>query len=251
MIVKLVSITEFLGLPDELGEARSDQLKGTTGENIVECAGRTCYDSFGTGRDSAAYHGHIKEVGHGSVTEHSALGFYIEGISRGCSHELVRHRAGCAISQRSTRYVDESESDWSYHPLLLEYWKQDGVSYLQTKQVEAICRKQYKSLSDDLFTWLVGRGIDKFTARKQARGAARCVLGTALSTALIWTANIRALRTFLEQRANPAADAEIRVLANKVYTLCLERLPSYFNDYTKVECTDGIGFGLTTPHRKI
>lgn len=251
MIVQLVSITNFLALPDDLGEAREDQLQGTTGENIVECAGRTCYDSFGTGRNSAEYHKHIKEVGHGSVTEHSSLGFYIAGISRGCSHELVRHRAGCAISQRSTRYVDESESDWSYHPLLLEYWKNNAQSYLETKQVESLCRQQYKSLNDDLFKWLTEKGIDKFTARKQARGAARCVLGTALSTALIWTANIRALRTFLEQRANAAADAEIRVLANMIYVECMKKLPNYFNDYTKGDCPDGIGFSLTTPYRKI
>lgn len=48
--------------------------------------------------------------------------------SRGCSHELVRHGDFTAISQRSTRYVDESTSQWICHPLLEDYlgWR-DGV----------------------------------------------------------------------------------------------------------------------------
>ncbi len=66
------------------------------GEHLVEVAGRTCYMSFVKPRPGGnkAYLGHILEVGHGSVLEHAAWNFVFVGISRACTHELVRHRAG-------------------------------------------------------------------------------------------------------------------------------------------------------------
>ena len=35
---------------------------------------------------------HIIDVGHFSVLEHASVSFYITGISRSCTHELIRHR---------------------------------------------------------------------------------------------------------------------------------------------------------------
>jgi len=65
-------------------------------EHLVEVAGRTCYMSFARPRPGGnkAYIDHILEVAHGSVLEHAAWNFLVVGISRSCSHELVRHRAG-------------------------------------------------------------------------------------------------------------------------------------------------------------
>lgn len=79
-------------------------------EVLSEVAGRVCYLSFAKPRPggNAAYLGHIKEVGHGSVLEHAVWSFLVTGVSRSFSHELVRHRAGFAYSQLSQRYVDES-----------------------------------------------------------------------------------------------------------------------------------------------
>src|SRR6516225_8066446 len=78
------------------------------GESLTEIAGRLCYMSFARPRPGGnqAYLGHILEVGHGSVLEHAVWSFIFTGISRSCSHELVRHRAGWAYSQLSQRYVD-------------------------------------------------------------------------------------------------------------------------------------------------
>src|SRR5438128_2713835 len=66
------------------------------GEKLAEVAGRTCYLSFAKPRPGGnhAYLGHILEVGHGSVLEHAVWDFVFTGISRSCSHEVVRHRAG-------------------------------------------------------------------------------------------------------------------------------------------------------------
>jgi thymidylate synthase (FAD) len=68
------------------------------GEHLAEVAGRTCYMSFARPRPGGneAYIKHILEVGHGSVLEHAVWNFIFTGISRSCSHELVRHRAGWA-----------------------------------------------------------------------------------------------------------------------------------------------------------
>src|SRR5690606_6314298 len=78
------------------------------GELLVEVAGRTCYKSFGTGlnanltrvrADHAEYIGNILATKHGSVLDHAGATVGFAHVSRIFTHELVRHRAGCAYSQ--------------------------------------------------------------------------------------------------------------------------------------------------------
>ena len=52
----------------------------------------------------------VLDSGHQSIAEHVYFTFAIEGISRACSHQLVRHRAGIVFSQQSQRYVEIKES---------------------------------------------------------------------------------------------------------------------------------------------
>lgn len=90
-------------------------------QRIPELAGRICYMSFGDkqGRkENASYLGHILEVGHGSVLEHTVFSLLFTGISRSLTHELIRHRAGFGYSQLSQRYVDESEANFIVPPAL-------------------------------------------------------------------------------------------------------------------------------------
>ncbi len=82
---------------------------------------------------------------------------------------------------------------------------------------------------------------------KQARGAARGLLGNALLTEMVWTCNIRAMKQILKQRANQHADAEIRVLANRLYEEALPYWPTYLGCYRKRDCPDGIGYELYIP----
>jgi thymidylate synthase (FAD) len=91
-------------------------------ERLVEFGGRICYDSYAKPRPGGnkAYIDHILDSGHGSVCEHSVWNIAITGISRSLSHELIRHRAGFAYSQRSQRYVDESVSEYVVPPDLQE-----------------------------------------------------------------------------------------------------------------------------------
>jgi thymidylate synthase (FAD) len=238
MKVTLISKPVLLTVPEEMGSPRHDQLKGRDAQKLIELAGRVCYDSLGKGRNSEEYAKHILETNHGSVMEHAQFTFFITGVSRGLTHELVRHRVGVAISQRSTRYVDESASDWEWHPLIGKYCGADLLNRLD--EAKLTCSGLYDEIVTSIQSSLENEGVDKTTARKQARGAARGVLGNALSTELIWSANVRALRHFIGLRGDVAADAEIRGLAVELFKIMVEEVPAYFDSFELFYFTDGV-----------
>src|SRR5688572_26441486 len=93
---------------------------GSDGERLAEFAGRLCYMSQHNPaeRTTAEYLTNILKQGHGSVFEHSTYVLLLEGISRSCTHELVRHRAGFGYSQLSQRYVDESYAAFVMPPAI-------------------------------------------------------------------------------------------------------------------------------------
>src|SRR5690606_40139163 len=71
----------------------------TGNELLVELAGRKCYDSFGlkAGRKTnAEYIAHTQqgEIPHASIMYHAKMTFFIGGVSRRVSHELIRHYVG-------------------------------------------------------------------------------------------------------------------------------------------------------------
>jgi thymidylate synthase (FAD) len=217
------------------------------GEKLVEIAGRLCYLSFAKPRPggNSAYIGHILEVGHGSVLEHAVFNLIITGVSRSMTHELIRHRAGWGYSQLSQRFVDESEC---------AFVEPDAIAddpELHRVWLEAIQASQraYRELADGLAAKFAHLD-DKTLRRKKAREAARSVLPNATETKIFVTANARALRHFIEMRADPAADVEIRKVAVKVLRLLQAESPNLFGDYTIVDLPEG-GQAASTPHRKV
>jgi thymidylate synthase (FAD) len=217
------------------------------GEYLAEVAGRVCYMSFARPRPGGnkAYIQHILEVGHGSVVEHAAWNLIFTGISRSCTHELVRHRAGWAFSQLSQRYVDESVAEYvepdviADDPELHRIWL-DAVAHVHQAYVKLV-----ESLSAKL-----AHEPDRTLRRKMARQAARSVLPNATETKIFVTANARALRHFIEMRASRHAEVEIRKLAVAVLRLMQAEAPNLFSDYQLVPLGDGT-FEATTPHRKV
>lgn len=163
--------------------------------------------------------------------------------SRGCSHELVRHGDFTAISQRSTRYVDESESEWVIHPLEEKFFEEGNDNLVDMrKEVHNISVKFYNKMVRLLQDFLIKRGVDKFTARKQARGAARGLLGNSLETQLMFSASVAQWKRMLKLRLHPAADAEIRVLFEKILRELKEsRYADSFEGWDTVDSPDGIG----------
>jgi thymidylate synthase ThyX len=166
---------------------------------------------------------------------HGHVVFFFSGVSRGLTHEQVRHRIHVGISQRSTRYVSESKTPWVYHPLLEEYLRASpeldgGVMGGVLEGCIESCRDTYDYIYSELSDFLLKRGEDKFRARKQARGAARGFLGNALMTEMVWSASFDVLKyVFIPQRASPFADEEIHRLAHDhVHRILADRYPSLF-----------------------
>jgi flavin-dependent thymidylate synthase len=175
---------------------------------------------------------------------HDMVTIYMRG-SRGFSHEQVRHRF--SISQRSTRYVDESQSDWYWHPLVNQIlsdpdFDQEAKNNIREacKEVEDRAKNLYSYLTGILQAYILSKGVDRFTARKQARGAARGFLGNALSTEMLFTASLHQWKDMFGLRMTDAADGEIRLVYNRIYEeMVKEELPIKFD--TK-QARDGIGF---------
>ena len=99
------------GIPDSI-RAGEDESSA-----VIEISARLCYMSFGRGRrDIEEFVTNLLSSKDGSVFEHVNYGFVFTGISRSLTHELVRHRAGFAYSQRSQRYVDETDAPFVLPP---------------------------------------------------------------------------------------------------------------------------------------
>ena len=247
--VVLMSRPVFLGVPAELGKPRSDQDQGTDAERLIEAAGRVCYDSYGKGRNSEQYHEHLEEVGHGSVTEHACWSFLLSGVSRGLTHELVRHRVGVAYAQRSTRYVDESDAAWIVPPLFREC-EEDGsevaelraMARIQFDGIRKLASEGYKVLTDlgEKIMAISAPNMSAGDRRKVVRGAARSVLGTNVGTQIIFTANLRALLHICLMRCVRFAEAEIRQVIGMIARIMAIEAPAYFGHLVEHPSPDGL-----------
>lgn len=144
-----------------------------------------------------------RQSGHMSVFEHINYTFLIDGISRACSHQLVRHRLA-SFTQASQRHSHQSVF---IHP--------EGMS----EEQEQTWRQSIR-LSAQTYRLLMEMGMP--------REDARSVLPNAASTTLIMTMNARELAHFLELRLCNKAQTEIRELAQEIYKLAREHFPLLF-----------------------
>jgi thymidylate synthase (FAD) len=217
------------------------------GEKLCEIAGRVCYLSFAAPRPggNAAYLERLLEVGHGSVLEHSVWNLLIAGVSRSFTHELVRHRAGFSYSQLSQRYVDESAASFvepecvADDPALHDVWR-EAIEHAQQAYVRLVEGLEHRFASQ----------TDRTLRRKLARQAARSVLPNATEAKIFVTANTRALRHFIELRANEHAEVEIRGVALKILEIVRQAAPNLFRDYEIVSLDDGTRVART-PYKKV
>jgi thymidylate synthase (FAD) len=232
--VTLIARQQFLPPAHIRWQSDSD----VPGQALTEFAGRLCYTSFG--EDSGLEGGHktiqgrttnqayltnILRTKHGSVLEHAVWSLLLEGVSRSLTHELVRHRAGMAYSQLSQRFVDESDIAFVLPPEIeegtpaFESWRSACEASLVGY------RELLGSVSD-----AVGDEGPATLRKKRVRQAARSVLPNAAETKIVVTGNARAWRHFVEMRASPGADVEIRRLAIAVLRVLQEEAPNIFGD---------------------
>src|SRR3989441_2436255 len=223
--VFLTARPEFLE-PEHLRvEWRGD---ATAGERLAEFAGRICYMSQHNpaSRTTAEYLENIKKQGHGSVLEHAVYVLLIEGISRSCSHELVRHRAGFGYSQISQRYVDESHAAFVLPPAVAGDPKLEEEWQGQVTAAQAAYVRSVEGLMQR-YEWVT----DKVHRRKMAREAARSVLPNATEVKIVVSGNARAWRTMLELRCGEGAELEIRRMAIAVLRVLQSEAGSLFSDF--------------------
>lgn len=233
MRIRLIGLTRFYPDPDVEWET-----DGWDGDALVEFAGRACYQSWHKPNPATAtnegYLRHILEVKHMSVLEHASATFYVTGVSRSLTHELVRHRH-LSFSQLSQRFVDESDAEFVYPP---------GLEFVEREYLDGALvgfRNVYRGLVDSL----TARGLP----RKSARQAARCVLPNATETKIVVTGNLRAWRHFVNLRATAAADVEIRALAVAVLRKLQSAVPHSFADYA-IERLDDTEIA-STPNQEV
>lgn len=187
---------------------------------LAEFAGRTCYQSFHkpneATRSNFGYMENIRNQGHTSVLEHAHFSFYLQGISRSCSHEIVRHRHH-NYSQLSQRYVDQSSLGYVVPPA---YRSSD-------KKRERLAKVWANALID--YNELVEEMVEEGAKRKEARQAARAVLPEMTETKMVISGNGWAWIHFLNKRMHPTADEEIREVAGMIKRSLITKAPNIFN----------------------
>lgn len=203
--VQLLTRTEFVQ-PDV---PWSPDGSAAGGPAAAEFGGRACYQSWEKPNPRTAtnegYLANILTIGHESVLEHGTAGFYVTGVSRSLTHELVRHRH-LSPSQLSQRYVPEGDADMVVPDVIAA----DPDLSRRFDDAAAAAVHAYNDLLDGL---TARYGAGDTVSKKLARQAARAVLPNATETRIVLTGNYRAWRHFVALRATPHADREIRALA--------------------------------------
>lgn len=225
-------------------------------EIVAELAGRACYGSYLKGRSSGEFIANVVEMEHGSVLEHVNYTFVIEGVSRSLTHELIRHRAGAAVSQESQRYVDAADIRFIVPPLLLDQCNGD-LNHERIQTFAARCERalgDYKEEQAAYVAELEALPADDVKSRtvikKRANEAARSLLPNCAETKLTWTGNLRTLRHVVALRGDEHADLEIRRLATVLAEIMIERAPYAFFDIHTEEGDFGVGV-VKSQHPKV
>lgn len=185
-------------------------------EMLAELAGRKCYDSFGLAagrKTNGEYLRHTQEgdVPHRSIMYHPKFTFFMAGVSRRVSHELIRNYVGAdrdeegSPSQESTRFTHhpgffvippkmaDSEEDRQYFGECMHEAYQAYLTFVQGSIAEyAIARGD------------TPKGMD----RKRIYEAAAALLPGAAATSFVWTTNPVALAKLIQERVHEAADLE-------------------------------------------
>ncbi|MGH2880536.1 MAG: FAD-dependent thymidylate synthase [Solirubrobacteraceae bacterium] len=203
-------------------------------ELLVEFAGRLCYRSWEPGlnpnvtrvrSDRGEYFANILASGHGSVLEHASWTFVLHEVSRAFTHELVRHRVGCALSQESLRYVRLVDIGFRVPPALQPLRERvlSVVEQLEDLQISAA-----NALGVD------GEDVP-FAIKKEITSALRRLAPIGLSTDVVWTANARTLRHVIELRTDPGAEEEMRLVFDRVAQIARAQAPEIFQDFTRTD----------------
>ncbi len=175
----------------------------------------------------------LASIGHESVMEHVSFTFGIEGISRACSHQLVRHRIA-SYSQKSQRYVNEDGFEFITPPEIAA----DAEAKAEFDRLMAALTESYSKIASILTEkhtkTFMEQGMEEKEARskavKKANEDARFVLPNACETKIVVTMNVRSLFNFFRHRCCSRAQWEIKAVADEMLKLCREVAPNVFKN---------------------
>ena len=178
-------------------------------DRAVAAAGRLCYAPVSaaelteqmTDGDVARLVRGLVASGHHSALEHATFTFAVDGVSRACTHQLVRHRVA-SYNQQSQRYVNFSHADGFVVPPSV-------AANPAAEQVFVRAMDQAREAYDQL----VELGLAEGRSRESVQEDARFVLPNAAETKIVVTMNARELRHFFAVRCCNRAQWEIRALA--------------------------------------
>lgn len=159
------------------------------------------------------------EKEHLSPIEHPTATFRIEGISRACSHQLVRHRLA-SFSQRSQRYV--TEDDWE--PVMPGTVADDGPVPEGRSPTASEVFSAFMDDTKKIYELLRDYGIPDEDAR--------FVLPNATPTEMMMSCNFREWLYIVQLRGTEYAQWEIREVVARVHKQLAEIAPNVFGTVT-------------------
>lgn len=210
-------------------------------EKVISMAAKLCYSQVGvdeieqnlTQESINKFLNMLVSIGHESPIEHVTFTFGIEGISRSCSHQIVRHRIA-SFSQQSQRYVKLDQFEYIIPP---EIEKNEEAKKIFIESMNK-CQEDYDKLVEILFKKhyqdLLDKGVSEKKAKSQAEKKsiedARYVFPNACETKMVFTINARSLYNFFHHRCCERAQWEIRELATEMLKLVREVAPTLFSN---------------------
>ena len=195
-------------------------------EEIVAQAAKLCYSPASIDdlkkqiekKNQANFIEKLTDMRHLSPVEHVSFTFGIEGISRSCSHQIVRHRLA-SYSQQSQRYVgQQSKKSGGFHFIVPPSLEKAGKKPWFIEKMHMI-----QQWYDELVEALGNSGESTFED-------ARFLLPNAAETKIIITMNARELLHFIRVRCCNRAQWEIRELATEMLRQVKQVSPHIFKD---------------------
>lgn len=156
----------------------------------------------------------VLQSGHHSTIEHCQYTFTISGVTRACTHQLVRHRH-MSFSQKSQRYVTEQGQ--------FEYITPPTIKNTKFQQ-------EYDSLMSE-----ISKFYDKMIIEGVPAEDARFVLPNATTSSLVTSLNLREMIHLANLRLCVNAQHEIRKLIKKMCGLVVEKEP-WLGVYLVAKC---------------
>jgi len=193
-------------------------------DRAVAVAGRLCYAPVSAAEltqemsddDVAKLVRILVRSGHHSAIEHASFTFAVDGVSRACTHQLVRHRVA-SYNQQSQRYVRFDSADGFVVPPKIAADEEAQAIFLEAMEH---ARTAYDRL--------VEIGLGEGRSAESAQEDARFVLPNAAETKIVVTMNARELRHFFRVRCCRRAQWEINEMAWQMRRLVREVSPYLF-----------------------